>query len=164
MNRSNDIYNELFSFFEDDLINDWDTYEFGNDIDSELFGTNNIQTNKTTHKEIISEAGKKQLMHINYDPKIEKQTNCPIEQTPFLLQEKIIKLPCLHIFKKEPILKWLLNEKAVCPLCRHKLPCVKDKKKIILDMIDRALFDIDEVNFQRALENSLIAAQTSGSE
>ena len=31
-------------------------------------------------------------------------------------------------------------------------------------MIDRALFDIDEVNFQRALENSLIAAQTSGSE
>lgn len=52
-------------------------------------------------------------------------TTCPITMEDFIQDEPINKLPCGHIFKPDAIDNWLLTEKAECPVCRYKLPCIE---------------------------------------
>ena len=56
-----------------------------------------------------------------------EQTKCSISLEEFNNGDEIIELPCKHIFKPEPIYNWLKNEKAECPVCRFKLPCIEIK-------------------------------------
>tara|TARA_B100000073_G_C23579027_1_gene511438 strand:- start:381 stop:788 length:408 start_codon:yes stop_codon:yes gene_type:complete len=45
---------------------------------------------------------------------------CPITLLDFKEKEKIIKLPCDHIFSKNSIIEWF-KEHTNCPLCRFNL-------------------------------------------
>lgn len=51
--------------------------------------------------------------------------SCPITMEDFSKGEMVSKLECGHIFKPDAISNWLLTEKAECPVCRHKLPCME---------------------------------------
>lgn len=51
--------------------------------------------------------------------------HCPITMEEFAVGETIIQLHCGHVFNQDAITNWLLTEKAECPVCRHKLPCVE---------------------------------------
>ena len=45
---------------------------------------------------------------------------------------EIIKLPCEHCFIPEAIVKWVKEEKAICPVCRYALDSkeVEDKSTV----------------------------------
>jgi hypothetical protein len=161
-------YNRLLNFIQNDTSDNWwsGEMEISELSDNELFSPwmNDFQeqylplSNEKVYKNILSEEGKKQLTYLTYNSENETQKNCPIEQEPFIPHEVIVKLPCLHIFKKESILKWLSNEQAICPLCRYKMPSVEVKKEENEQtpaVMNTFFFDIEDIDFQLALENSL---------
>lgn len=76
----------------------------------------------TNIKYVISEEGKNLLQHCQYKKNKYSQDICPILNQPFNENDKIIELPCKHIFDDKSILFWLENQKSECPVCRFKLP------------------------------------------
>ena len=76
---------------------------------------------KETYKHVLSDEGKKQIIHREYDSKTDEVKTCPIMFTDFEDGEEIAELPCKHIFDKDAIEKWLEEEDASCPVCRKKL-------------------------------------------
>lgn len=68
------------------------------------------------------------VKHTMYDSSNNnEQTKCSISLEEFNNGDEIVELPCKHIFKPESIHNWLKNEKAECPVCRFKLPCIEIK-------------------------------------
>lgn len=61
---------------------------------------------------------------VTFDPTTHT-THCPITMEDFAKDETISKLRCGHVFNERALNSWLLNEKAECPVCRYKLPCVE---------------------------------------
>lgn len=96
---------------------------FTNSNNSILF--NSLYENES-FKNVLSEKGKKELIHRKYDKKTDLIKHCPILFTEFETDQDIVELPCKHIFDKEAIIKWLENENATCPVCRINL----DSKEI----------------------------------
>ena len=78
-------------------------------------------------KSVISNEEKANLIPFKYKDckNKEKHSICPIFQEEFKDDDDIIQLPCEHAFFVEPILKWLSNEKAECPVCRYKFESVE---------------------------------------
>jgi len=74
---------------------------------------------KNKYIQVISENGLEQLEHTTY--KENEITKCPITYIDFKEGDKIIKLPCDHIFDEESILQWLNEESNKCPVCRFSL-------------------------------------------
>jgi hypothetical protein len=80
---------------------------------------------KPVFKYVISEDGKLLLKEEVYDLSNNQETDsniCPISFVEFEQNEKLIRLPCNHLFNKENILNWLEKEKSECPVCRYQLP------------------------------------------
>ena len=74
-------------------------------------------------KHVLSEEGEKAIEKIKYDSNVHSDIKaCPIMQMDFEEGEEVAQLPCGHIFNPEAILRWLKDEKAECPICRHKMP------------------------------------------
>jgi hypothetical protein len=91
-----------------------------NDVLSESFNENN---NKYIN--IVSDEGLELLQYIIYNNDISNNfeyDSCPISTEKFEEGETIVKLPCNHVFSKEPIMIWLQKESNKCPLCRYELP------------------------------------------
>ncbi|KMT09977.1 hypothetical protein BVRB_5g121930 [Beta vulgaris subsp. vulgaris] len=53
---------------------------------------------------------------------IDENSDCSICLERFELGEEVIKLPCLHVFHSNCIVRWL-ERILICPFCRFKLPC-----------------------------------------
>lgn len=86
------------------------------------------------NKKVISVKGKKLLKKNMYDKKKFVDKVCPITLDKFIENEQILELPCNHIFKEKPIMKWLVEESNSCPVCRYKLlGTLKDNCKKILE-------------------------------
>ena len=81
------------------------------------------QTNK--YIQVISEQGLLDLEHLIYEE--DELKKCPITYIDFKKGDKIIKLPCKHIFDEKSILQWLKEESNKCPVCRFSLD-FKEKK------------------------------------
>lgn len=47
--------------------------------------------------------------------------SCSVCKEDFVLNEKVTKLPCSHLFHKDCIVPWL-KQHCTCPLCRKSLP------------------------------------------
>lgn len=62
----------------------------------------------------------KKLNYIRYSQTETTEKKCPISFEDFEEGENIVMLPCNHIFKKKPLLKWISNKKT-CPLCRGEI-------------------------------------------
>lgn len=77
---------------------------------------------KPAYKYVIDEDELNKLEKIVYNKELSDKYNksCPIMQIDFEEGEEIIKLECNHCFNEEAILKWLKEEKAECPVCRHQ--------------------------------------------
>ena len=72
------------------------------------------------------ESGEKHgIREMIYDQKTAEEmkinTACGIWQEEFEEGEQIKVLPCNHAFRPDAITKWLMEEKAECPICRFKL-------------------------------------------
>ena len=52
--------------------------------------------------------------------------HCPITHMPFQIGDAITSLPCGHRFGDAAIRRWLMQEKAECPICRAHLPHIED--------------------------------------
>ena len=72
-------------------------------------------------KNVISEKGKQQLKNGSYKNGEHINNVCPITQEEFSDGDQIVILPCKHCFYPSGINRWLENNKAECPVCRHKL-------------------------------------------
>ena len=87
--------------------------------------TNMVLTNSLRDcggvKNIISEEGKKELHEQIYKTDEFINSICPITQESFVDGDKITVLPCKHCFYPSGITRWLENDKAECPVCRHKI-------------------------------------------
>ena len=72
-------------------------------------------------KNVISEKGKQELKRELYKKDEHINNICPITQEEFSDGDTVIVLPCNHCFYPAGINRWLENNKAECPVCRHKL-------------------------------------------
>jgi hypothetical protein len=83
------------------------------------------------YKEVISDSGKKLLKEEEYHKPehLTEPEECPIMQVPFEEGEKVIRLPCDHLFGADSIRHWLEKEKAECPVCRHRLNSVEVRRE-----------------------------------
>jgi len=82
----------------------------------------NTLYSEPTYKTVISEEGSKELKKINYKKGSGYNSSCPIFRTEFEQNQEITLLPCNHCFVPSAIAKWLEEQSAECPVCRHKLP------------------------------------------
>lgn len=81
---------------------------------------------------VLSLEGKRLLNIKKYEENTDEL--CPITLQKFIKDEEIIELPCKHVYKKKPLMKWLLFENNKCPVCRYELPGTsKDNYKKILE-------------------------------
>ena len=109
---------------------------------------------KPKYIKITSEEGLKELEYIKYNNNYECKL-CPISMTKFEENEEIIKLPCNHIFKKEPILQWLNEESNKCPVCRKELAFKEKKVDISLNTIEDISTNTIEDISTNTIENPL---------
>lgn len=65
------------------------------------------------------------IKHIIFETNHNIYNTCPITMEDFEIGETLYQLKCGHIFKPDAIKNWLLTEKAECPVCRDKLPCIE---------------------------------------
>lgn len=82
---------------------------------------NNSLMEKKAYKKVISDKGKDKLKEIIYDNSKYETNECVISMDEFNNGDKIIQLPCGHIFHKTSIKTWLSEESNKCPVCRYEL-------------------------------------------
>ena len=76
----------------------------------------------TPYKKVLSEEGEKCVEDYLFEAGTHEEKCCPITQVDFPEGSVVARLPCEHIFDKQAVLKWLREEDARCPVCRHELP------------------------------------------
>jgi len=80
-------------------------------------------------KKTITKNGLNQLKSKNFNDNLKCEV-CPITLENFNENDKIIELPCNHIFKEKGILRWLKEEHNCCPVCRKE---IEGQEKIELE-------------------------------
>lgn len=80
------------------------------------------------YKKVLTEEGENKLKKIKFKDSEKKNNSCPILFVEFDEEEEIIELECKHCFNEEAIKKWLKQEKAECPVCRHELKDTREEK------------------------------------
>lgn len=98
-------------------------------------------------KKVLTETGEEKLKIIKYKDSQKKNISCPILFTDFEDDEDVIELECLHCFDVDSIKKWLKEESAVCPVCRHELKDIREEK------IEKSPISIEEIN--RSIEEHI---------
>jgi hypothetical protein len=73
------------------------------------------------YKSVLSEEGAASLEKRKYSTNTCNNDSCPITRAAFEVGEEVVKLPCGHCFDPDAINRWLNDEKAECPVCRHAL-------------------------------------------
>lgn len=86
-----------------------------------------LEQEQPVEKHVISDEGKEELLYLRYPGKeimnmICDNRECAITQEPFKEEDNIVILPCRHGYMEDSILRWLEEESATCPMCRHNLP------------------------------------------
>ena len=110
------------------------------------------------YKLVLSEEGADSLENRKYSTEGCINDSCPITRAAFEVGEEVLRLPCGHCFDPDAISRWLKNEKAECPVCRHVLK----SKEIRRD--DAPYVDVGEAeirNARIALLNSLARANNT---
>jgi len=116
-NRFVNLLVEYLNTSNDNLLN----LPFQNRINSFQNVLNNSLMEKKAYKKVISDKGKDTLKEIIYDDSKYETTECVISMDEFHNGDKIIQLPCNHIFHKKSIKTWLCEESHKCPVCRYEL-------------------------------------------
>ncbi len=90
---------------------------------------NSFNNDRSNYKHVLSEKGKTQLNKCLFKDSSKTNNSCPILYEEFSSEDEIIELPCKHCFVPEAIEKWLIEEQAMCPVCRFKLDSKEVKIK-----------------------------------
>lgn len=79
------------------------------------------------YKQVLDPDNKSELKTHYFDDTVDNlNCKCPITMTPFNNGDIITQLPCGHLFSTDAIEEWVLENKASCPVCRHKLKHTKE--------------------------------------
>jgi len=79
------------------------------------------------YKQVLDPDNKSELKTHSFDDTADNlNCKCPITMTPFNNGDQITQLPCGHLFNTDAIEEWVLENKASCPVCRHKLKNIKE--------------------------------------
>ena len=90
---------------------------------------------------VLSKEGEKQLKNIVYEDNKYDTKRCPITFIQFKDNDIVTQLPCKHIFNKDGIEKWLMEENSICPICRYKL-----KHKEIKNNVNNIIINNEDIN------------------
>ena len=80
------------------------------------------------YKLVLSEEGADSLENRKYSTEGCINDSCPITRAAFEVGEEVLRLPCGHCFDPDAISRWLTDEKAECPVCRHALKSKEIKR------------------------------------
>ena len=159
-NLISDSSNNLQNRFVNLLVEYLNTSEslpnlpFQNRINSFQNVLNNSLMEKKAYKKVISDKGKDTLKEIIYDDSKYETKECVISMDEFKNGDKIIQLPCNHIFHEKSIKTWLCEESSKCPVCRYELDYKEiknDENIIISDQINN--IDTSRNSVSQMLEN-----------
>jgi len=92
-------------------------------LQSFINGTFNEQ--QIEYKQVLDNKSELKSHTYNTDAK-NLNCKCPITMSPFNNGDVITELPCGHLFNTDAIEEWVLENKASCPVCRHKLKNIKE--------------------------------------
>jgi hypothetical protein len=104
-NNTTNIFNNLINLFENYI----------NIATEEIF--DDLEDVKVT----LTEDEFNKLNTTILDESILNNTQCTICLENLKLNEKLIILQCKHIFHRECIKYWLLNQSTKCPICRYEV-------------------------------------------
>ena len=96
---------------------------------------------------------------VTFDPS-SHVSHCPITMEDFAAGETISKLRCGHVFNQDALKSWLLSEKAECPVCRYKLPCVEVRNQDEQQQqsaISHSQPDSEEETERRNIDQNIVA-------
>tara|TARA_B100000035_G_scaffold61950_2_gene50090 strand:+ start:10530 stop:11273 length:744 start_codon:yes stop_codon:yes gene_type:complete len=143
---SNNLQNRFVNLLVEYLNNQTESENllnlpFQNRINSFQNILNNSLMEKKAYKKVISDKGKDKLKEIIYDDTKFETKECVISMDEFNNGDKIIQLPCTHIFHKKSIKTWLCEESSKCPVCRYELDYkevknIENNENIIIDNVD----------------------------
>ena len=128
MNISN--YIDSFANAINSLLLEIDLSDDDYDLSSDdnIYDDNDIFLNQEDNKKKNYNLEKKDIKFLN-NLNLKKEKFCSISQEKF--EGNAIKLPCKHIFKREPIINYLIKYNNKCPVCRGEIS-VNDLKEIYL--------------------------------
>ena len=115
---SDQTINLNISSYIDRLTNQ---YRLPNLIVSILNITDNIEGDIDNLEDVkipLTEDQISKLKHTEYDKDIYGDSKCGICQSEIDGNEKIIELPCKHIFHTECIMPWIREYHHICPICK----------------------------------------------
>lgn len=140
-------------------------YVMSNSQISQQQHLNNLLRNtlytKTPYKKILSEKGEQQLKEVLYKKEKYNQTSCCITFEDFKENQKVILLPCNHLFESNAIKTWLKEESNKCPICRYELDFKEVKDKDAFPTIVEDAEDTEDED-QEESEEELIELQDLG--
>jgi hypothetical protein len=115
---------DLFVYLLEELIN-INNNIIENTLENSVMNSSLYERNPV--KRVISEQGKNELNYCKYKDAKNKDNYlfCCITQDEFKDEDDIVQLSCEHCFFPEPILKWLTEENASCPVCKKKLDSIE---------------------------------------
>ena len=111
------------------------------------------------YKQVLDPDNKSELKTHYFDDTVDNlNCKCPITMTPFNNGDIITQLPCGHLFSTDAIEEWVLENKASCPVCRHKLKHTKEIR-ITPEVSQQEIVDnsIDSNERSRRLIRSLMS-------
>ena len=98
------------------------------------------------YKQVLDPDNKSELKSHTYNTDAENlNCKCPITMSPFNNGDVITELPCGHLFNSDAIEQWVLENKASCPVCRHKLKHTKEIR-ITPEVVPDVIPDNDDSN------------------
>ena len=105
-----------------------DNYNSSSDdsIYDNIYDNNDLFLSEEEKKIKNSNLKKKDIKFLN-NLNLKEEKFCSISQEKF--KGNAIKLPCKHIFKREPIINYLIKYNNKCPICRGEIS-VNDLKEI----------------------------------
>lgn len=77
-----------------------------------------LQINEGVNSEILSLMPESIVTDVNKLP--EEKRNCVICMTQYEKDDKILTIPCCHLYHTECILDWF-KTKNTCPICKFKV-------------------------------------------
>lgn len=82
-----------------------------------------LHTSRPAYKNVISPEALAELKEEEYHKPddLDAPEECPIMKMQFEDGEKVIRLPCGHLFGADSIRHWLEHEKSECPVCRYQM-------------------------------------------
>lgn len=107
---------------------------------------------------ILPPAYLSKLETIEYLAKDGVNAECVICLENFQPEEKLLELPCKHLYHEECIRKWLIERKKICPICKRDVCIGIDVREGRID--ESAITSVADASFVQPTPRSSMSAVT----